>query len=480
MANLELDDATLLRLEARLGIHFKNRALLAQAVVHRSVAETESNERLEFLGDAALELVTSELLFRRFPDHSEGRLTHARASLVNRTALGEVGRAMQLAEFIQLNRGEDLRGLRTRESVLGQVFEAVLGAVYLDQGIDALRSLVGETIIQKIDSYGWEGPARDAKSGLQEYLQAKQENPPVYKLVGVRGPDHDQTFTMSVRVGETVVASGTGTSKRQAEQEAARLALTEIRSMKAAMEIKVDALSIGRLESRLGVGFKDRSLLAQALVHRSFVNEANIADLESNERLEFLGDAVFDLVTADFLYRTNPDRAEGWLSHTRAFLVNLNAQGAMGASLGLGEFLQLGCGAELSKARNRPSVLGRTLEAVLGALYLDQGLEAVRGFLEPIAIHKLNHFGSEGPAKDYKSRLQEHLHAEQGITPRYDLVSVQGPDDHPVFKVSVRAGEKVLASGEGFRKRLAEQAAACAALTAILDAEGTTDVPAAS
>ena len=117
---------------------------------------------------------------------------------------------------------------------------------------------------------------------------------------------------------------------------------------------------------------------------------------------------------------------------------------------------------------------------MLGAVYLDQGLDALRTLLEPILIAELDRYGWEGPAKDFKSQLQEHLQADAGPTPEYEFVSVEGPDHHRLFTMAVRVGETVLASGEGSSKQRAEQAAACAALTAILDAERTTDVPAAN
>lgn len=243
--------------------------------------------------------------------------------------------------------------------------------------------------------------------------------------------------------------------------------------------IELDDATLERLETRLGVRFTDRSLLVQALVHRSLVNEADLADEDCNERLEFLGDAALGLVAADLLYRRYPDQAEGRLTHARASLVNLTALGAIGRRLGLGEFVQLGRGEDLSGGRTRASVLGRALEAVLGAIYLDQGLAALHELLNPILIRELDRHGWTGPAKDFKSQLQEHLQARDGATPVYELAAMQGPDHDRSFTMTVRAGDTPLASGQGSSKQRAEQAAACAALTALLEAEGTTDVSAA-
>lgn len=241
----------------------------------------------------------------------------------------------------------------------------------------------------------------------------------------------------------------------------------------------LDDATLEQLEARLGYHFKDRSLLAHALVHRSLVNEADLADKDCNERLEFLGDAALSLVAAELLYRRYPERAEGRLTHARSSLVNLESLGEIGGALGLGEFVQLGRGEDLSGGRERQSVVGRALEAVLGAVYLDQGLDALRTLLEPMLIAELDRYGWEGPAKDFKSQLQEHLQANAGPTPEYELVSTEGPDHHRLFTMAVRVGERVLALGDGSSKQRAEQAAASAALTAIQEAEGTMDVPAA-
>lgn len=243
--------------------------------------------------------------------------------------------------------------------------------------------------------------------------------------------------------------------------------------------LQLDAAALERLETRLGVRFKDQALLAQSMVHRSLVNEADLADADSNERLEFLGDAALGLVAAELLYKRYPDRAEGRLTHARASLVNLTSLGEIGADLGLGDFVQMGRGEDLSGGRSRPSVLGRAFEAVLGAVYLDQGLDVLRELLSPILIRELDRYGWEGPAKDFKSRLQEHLQATQGATPAYELVSVNGPDHDRVFTMAAHADARVLASGQGSSKQRAEQAAARAALVELDEAEGTPDEPAA-
>ena len=167
------------------------------------------------------------------------------------------------------------------------------------------------------------------------------------------------------------------------------------------------------------------------------------------------------------------------MTHARASLVNLASLGEIGGALGLGDFVQLGRGEDMSGGRERSSVLGRAFEAVLGAVYLDQGLVVLRELLDPILIRELDRYGWEGQAKDFKSQLQEHLQGHEGATPVYELVSTQGPDHHRLFTMAVRAGDTVLSSGQGSSKQRAEQAAASAALTAMGEAEGVTDVSAA-
>ena len=238
MANVELNTAALARLESQLGLRFDNRSLLAHAFVHRSLvneanlADSDSNERLEFLGDAVLGLIVAQLLYEHYPDRAEGQLSHARASIVSLSALSEMGISFGLGEFIQLGRGENMSGGRTRTSVIGRTFEALLGAIYLDQGLSAVRNLLAPIVMEQLDQYGWQGPNTNFKSHLQEFLQSDTHTTPVYEWVSEQGPDHAKTFEMLVRSGDTVLASGKGSSKQRAEQDAARAALEVLLSSK--------------------------------------------------------------------------------------------------------------------------------------------------------------------------------------------------------------------------------------------------------
>ena len=170
------------------------------------------------------------------------------------------------------------------------------------------------------------------------------------------------------------------------------------------------------LQAQMGVRFANPALLRQALVHRSLINEADLAPTDSNERLEFLGDAVLGLVTTELLFQRHPDYDEGELTRARASLVNLNAAAGFAKTLDLGAHLMLGRGAEMTGARKRSSVLGRAFEALIGAVYLDAGLEAARDFITPFVSDALGARGRAGPQKDYKTQLQERLHVERAAT----------------------------------------------------------------
>lgn len=210
--------------------------------------------------------------------------------------------------------------------------------------------------------------------------------------------------------------------------------------------------------------FRDPSLLARALTHRSYLNEHPELALEDNERLEFLGDAVLDFVAGAWLYNRFPELREGRLTTLRAALVKTDALAEFALQVGLNERLRLGKGEADSGGRGRNSLLADAFEAVLGALYLDQGLEAVRAFLETLLPEAIERVLAEESDRDAKSWLQEWSQAEYGITPRYRTVSDAGPDHAKTFTVEVRIGTKVVGRGEGLSKQLAAQAAASDAL----------------
>ncbi len=221
---------------------------------------------------------------------------------------------------------------------------------------------------------------------------------------------------------------------------------------------------LGTLQSILSVTFQDDSLLQQALVHRSYLNENPALNLTSNERLEFLGDAVLGFVVADELYSHFPDFSEGELTNLRSSLVRGDMLSEIALSLHLGDYLLLGRGEEESGGRTRPRNLSCALEAVIGAVFLDQGLEAAQSFIMKMLGSKLER-AAEGKSKaDYKSRLQHIIQLERKITPVYRTIDESGPDHAKVFTVEVLAGDSVLGRGTGHNKRAAEMEAARQAL----------------
>lgn len=218
------------------------------------------------------------------------------------------------------------------------------------------------------------------------------------------------------------------------------------------------------LEGALGHTFADRALLRDALTHRSYLNEHHEPRLVSNERLEFLGDAVAGLVSADVLYRDYPDLDEGALTQMRAALVRGTTLAEFARKLDLGRYVRVGRSEDTGGGRDRSLLLASTFEAVVGALYLDGGMTVARQLLEPFLRAELPQLQTRRAIKDDKSLLQELAQARLGITPRYVVVDQSGPAHERTFTVAVLIGELETARGTGASKRAAEQAAAHAAL----------------
>ncbi|MCC6175363.1 MAG: ribonuclease III [Chloroflexi bacterium] len=229
-------DVDLTGFEERLSVAFKNRSILRQALIHKSLTNDlgmsglESNERLEFLGDAVLEVVVSEQLFRRFPDRDEGQLTLLRSALVRASSLAEWARELSLGEYVLIGRGEQRAGGRDRDALLSSAFEAVLGAVFVDRGFRVARSLVHRFVGPAVDRLG-DRAVIDAKSRLQQVSQARFGVTPTYEVLGVTGEGHSPTFTVLVRAGGDVTATAEGKTKQGAQQTAAAEALTTIEGL---------------------------------------------------------------------------------------------------------------------------------------------------------------------------------------------------------------------------------------------------------
>jgi ribonuclease-3 len=217
-------------LEEKLAYTFRDASLVANALTHRSwmnetqISDRQDNERLEFLGDAVLALVSSDLLMKRFPAHSEGELSKARAALVNEAGLARIADTLTLGQWIFLGRGEEQAGGRQKRSLLANAFEALVGAVYLDGGFDAafrVAAGVMEPLMADVPA----AASKDFKSRLQELAQAKLQMAPSYTVLSERGPDHAKTFEVAILIGQKEYGRAFGRSKKEAQQNAAELAL---------------------------------------------------------------------------------------------------------------------------------------------------------------------------------------------------------------------------------------------------------------
>ncbi len=215
--------------ESKFKLKFKNKQLLLEALTHKSYAiekgESLNNERLEFLGDSIISAVVAQFLFKKFPNVNEGRLSKLKSQIVSRTNLSEWALELKFGDFILLSQGEEATGGRKRESLLGNMYEALIGALYLDQGFEKAKDFIMRQLSKKkriIES--------DFKSRLQEIIQKKYKTPPNYFVTKEEGPDHAKLFTLEVRVNKKTLGLGVGRSKKEAEQMAAKEALKKIKS----------------------------------------------------------------------------------------------------------------------------------------------------------------------------------------------------------------------------------------------------------
>lgn len=236
-------------LENNLEYRFRNRALLKNALTHKSYANerrldaTDHNERLEFLGDAVLELVVSHLLMENYPDAPEGELSKLRASIVNEKTLARVAEDHEIGKYLFLGKGEEMGSGREKPSLLSDAVEAVLGAVYLDRGFKKAYKVIRRIALELFEQVGTEGFYKDYKTLLQEKAQTLYKTVPKYKLVQEIGPDHDKTFEVNLMIRGDVLGVGRGKSKKGAEQNAAKEALAEIKKRKAVPVEEKKALS---------------------------------------------------------------------------------------------------------------------------------------------------------------------------------------------------------------------------------------------
>jgi ribonuclease-3 len=218
------------------------------------------------------------------------------------------------------------------------------------------------------------------------------------------------------------------------------------------------------LEKKLGLKFKNKDLLKQAFTHRSYLNENPDFKLDHNERLEFLGDAVIELIVTEHLYKDYPEKAEGDLTNWRAALVNAKMMTSVAEELGFNDFLLLSKGETKELGKARAYILANAFEALLGALYLDSGYKPCDEFIQKYLFKNLPEIIKDGSYKDAKSKFQEEAQERVSITPNYKVIKESGPDHEKSFVVGVCLGEEIIAEGRGLSKREAEEAAAQLAL----------------
>lgn len=230
---------TLEELEKRIGYCFKDKKLLKQAITHSSYTNEQKinrlkhYERLEFLGDAVLELVSSEFLFSAYQDMSEGKLTKMRASMVCEPALAFCAKDLELGKFLLLGKGEESTGGRNRDSIISDAMESVIGAIYLDGGLIKAKEFINRFILSDLEH---KQLFYDSKTNLQEVVQKIYKTDVTYALLGESGPEHDKQFEVQVEIGTTVLGRGTGRTKKAAEQQAAYEALLQLRKQQTEKE----------------------------------------------------------------------------------------------------------------------------------------------------------------------------------------------------------------------------------------------------
>jgi ribonuclease III len=223
------------KIQKKLGVTFNDQQLLILSLTHRSFlnehkqARTESNERLEFLGDSILSFCISEKLYLKFPDYPEGILTNLRSNLVKTVSLATLAEQLKLGEYLRISHGEEESGGWKNPSILADTFEAVTGAIFLDQGLDTVKQFIDRNFEEMLDKLIASGSFKDPKSLLQEKIQAIDNNPPpIYKTLKEEGPDHQKIFTVGVFMSDKLLGTANGKSKREAEEKAAEASLKKL------------------------------------------------------------------------------------------------------------------------------------------------------------------------------------------------------------------------------------------------------------
>jgi len=218
------------QLEKRLNYTFKNKQLIIEALTHKSDKKPYNNERLEFLGDAVLDLIVGEYLFFKFPKSNEGILSKIRASLVNESGFTLLARAIDLGQYIYLSSAEENNNGRDKPSLLSNAFEAIIGAIYLDAGLSVVKEISIKLLEESHPKIDLQSLSKDYKTALQELTQATHGVTPLYEMLGSSGPDHKKEFEIAVILDEKTIAKASGKSKKEAQQKAAKIALEALKS----------------------------------------------------------------------------------------------------------------------------------------------------------------------------------------------------------------------------------------------------------
>jgi len=220
------------KLEDTIGYKFNDKQLIIEALTHKSFKKPYNNERLEFLGDAVLDLIVGEYLYKLFPKKDEGTLSKIRASLVNEGGFTKLAKAINLGEYLYLSAAEENNKGRTKKSLLSNAFEALMGAVYLEAGLEKAREIAIKLLEENYPTIDLDTLCKDYKTSLQELTQAEYGTTPTYILIGSSGPDHDKVFEIAVELNGKTISKAKGKSKKEAQQDAAKIAIVKLKEAK--------------------------------------------------------------------------------------------------------------------------------------------------------------------------------------------------------------------------------------------------------
>jgi len=227
-----MNDKDIAKLEDIIGYKFKDKQLIIEALTHKSFKKPYNNERLEFLGDAVLDLIVGEYLYKKFPNNDEGTLSKIRAAIVNEDGFTALAKDINLGDFLYLSAAEENNKGRSKTSLLSNAFEALIGAIYLDASLDEAKRISIDLIEKNHPQIDLDSLCRDYKTTLQEYTQAEFGVTPQYNLIKAVGPDHDKIFEVGIYLNDKLIATAKGKSKKSAQKEAARLAISELKKGK--------------------------------------------------------------------------------------------------------------------------------------------------------------------------------------------------------------------------------------------------------